>query len=170
MPEPDRTTTPPRILCLVPEAPGSGTSAAFLEALDRAAKGAGTVVLYERGDESWRAEDEAHLLGPDDPRLADVDGLDAAAQAAKTAGVGLEVWRSTVPTIGTGVLDAIQHAAITAIVLPAEGSRESIGDRAIGRGDTLADAVEALLEKPLFSEAGADVPLILVDEDGQPVP
>lgn len=158
-----------RLLCLPPGEPGSPTAVAYAVAMDLAAETNSAIVLYERGDESWRAEHEHdnQAIDPSDERLADMEGLDAAVAAAEAAGVELSVWRSTVPSVGTGVLDAIQYAEVTAIVLPEKGGGASMSDHLLGRGTKLVDTVEEMLAKPVVADAGAaDVPLLVVDEDG----
>lgn len=152
----------PRVLCLAPGEVDSPTAKAFHEAVRRAGRG-GSVVLYDRAHESYRPDDDEELLPASDPSLDDIEGLEAAREAADAASVELFVWRSITPSIGTGIVAALQHASVGVIVVPTSGESGSLGDVALGTGSDLADAIATVLEKPLVTEAGLDVELVTVD-------
>lgn len=152
----------PRVMCLTPDGVDTPTANAFHEALRRAGRG-GSVVLYDRTRESYRPDDDEALLPADDPSLDDVEGLEAAREAAAAAGVELLVWRSITPSIGTGVVSALQHASVGVVVVPAAGEAGSLGDVALGGGTDLVDALASLVEKPLVTGAGLDVELVTVE-------
>lgn len=152
-----------RLLCLVPDDVDSPTAKAFHEALRRAGRG-GSVVLYDRSLESYRPDDDEELLLAGDSSLDEVAGLAAAREAADAAGVELLVWRSTTPSIGTGIVAAIQQASIGVVVVPESGQTESLGDLFLGSGTGVADAIESVVDKPLVTDAGLEIDVVTVGD------
>lgn len=174
MPEPDPTRhralagqrplteVGPHVLCLTPADPP--TEAAFARALEVASP-QGVVVLFDRRDESWRPDEDAILVDADDERVAELEAVGRARDLADAAGIGLAVWRSITPALGTGILQAVQTAEITDIVVPADGQQDATGDRLLGADESLAAAIASLLEKPVVTGAGSAPELHLVEAD-----
>lgn len=152
----------PHVLCLTPADPS--TDAAFARALDVASPD-GVVVLFDRRDESWRPDDDATLVDADDERVADLVEVGRARELADAAGIGLAVWGSITPALGTGILQAVQTAEITDIVVPADGHQDATGDRVLGGEESIAAAIASLLEKPVVSESGRTPELHVVEAD-----
>ena len=160
--KPEVDGTGVRVLCLVPD--DSQTDAALEYALTLAGND-GAVVLYERSSESWRPDDDAAL----EPAGADCfDGVEAVERARRIADPSeteVLVWRSITPAVGTGLLDAIQSAKISDVVLPADGHATATSDRVVNDGDSLADTVRSLLSQPLSSDTGTVPRLHVVESD-----
>lgn len=152
----------PHVLCLTPADPPTDT--AFARALEVASP-QGVVVLFDRRDESWRPDDDATLVDADDERVADLEEVARARELADVAGIGLAVWGSITPALGTGILQAVQTAGITDIVVPADGHQAATGDRLLGGEESIAAAIASLLEKPVVTETGRTPELHVVEVD-----
>ncbi len=155
MPEVTHTNTPAsdtrRVLVLVPN--DADTGVAFDRALELAAPD-GVIVLFDRSHESWRPDDEAGLHEASDSAYDDMDGMAAARAGAEAGKTKLLVWQSVSPAVGTAILDVLQHADITDIVLPDEGQGSTSSDAVLGDDSSLASAVRSVLAKPLSQDAG----------------
>jgi hypothetical protein len=93
--------------------------------------------------------------------------LAAPLEAARTAHVDVAVWRSTIPTIATGVLNAIQNGGADVVVVPEEGGVNSMTDRMLEGGHDLVSAIQSVLDKPVATDANADVPIVVVTEGAE---
>lgn len=162
-------TVAPRVLSLPPDDPD--TRIAFDGALELAGP-TGSVVLFDRSLESWRSEDVAALQDARDPVFDELSGIAEARDLSVGRVDRLEVWRSVTPALGTAVLDAIQHADISDIVLPQDGHSEAVSDVVLGSDTSLASAVRSILDKPLSREADASPTLHLTPraEDAEQPP
>lgn len=148
----------PRVLCVVP-ADDAGRSALITAA--EVAGPDGTVVLFDRRTESWRPDDDAVLVAADDEQFDDDELIAAARSLVDGSSADLAIWRSVTPALATGLLDVIQHADISDIVLPPSGREGALGDHVL-EGETFTETVEALLEEPLFADADASPTLHIV--------
>lgn len=149
----------PHVLCLAPT--DDATEAAFRHAFEIAG-GDGVVVVYDRREESWRPDLDAVLLDADDECFESVAEIGRARAVADEAEANLAVWRSITPALGTGMVEAVQVAEITDIVVPVNGHRDAASDRVLG-DESLADAVAELLRKPVVSETGFSPTMHTVD-------
>jgi hypothetical protein len=151
----------PHVLCLAPV--DDATEAAFRHAFEIAGRD-GVVVVYDRREESWRPDLDALLLDADDECFASVAEIGRARRVAETADTDLAVWRSITPALGTGMVEAVQVAEITDIVVPADGHTDATSDRVLG-DESLASAVAELLRKPVVTDAGTTPTMHTVDVD-----
>ena len=153
----------PRVLCLVP------TDDAGEVALERALELAGpegAVVLFYRADESGRPDHRAALEAVTRERYTDDDeGIGRARTIADRSPATLAVWHSATPALGSALLEVVQSADISAIVLPASGRQKAVGDHVLADGDSLADSIVALFEKPVFADAVEHLELHVVDTE-----
>lgn len=158
----DTTAATPgrRVLVLPPDDPDSGI--AFDRALELAAPD-GAIVIFDRSQESWRPDEQGGLHEADEPSFDDVAGIDAARAGASTGGLGLQVWQSSSPAIGTAILDVLQHAEISDVVLPGEGQSSASSDVVLGEDSSLASAVRSVLAKPLSRDTGVAPQLHLTE-------
>lgn len=153
-----------RLLCLVPGPDDDLSRTAFEGCLDLARETESTVVLYDRSEETWADTDHSGSVSVDDIDFEDAPDLASAVAAAHRVQVPVEVWRSTMPALATGMLSAIQRSDIDVLVLPQEeGTERLVADQVAG--DSAAGAIFQILDEPLASEAGADVPVIVVTKD-----
>ncbi|MEQ8840216.1 MAG: hypothetical protein RIB98_04490 [Acidimicrobiales bacterium] len=141
-----------RVLVLPPE--NDDARIAFDHALEMAGSD-GAIVLFDRSLESWRPDEEGGLHEANDSAFDDMPGMEAARAGASSGGRGLQVWQSTSPAIGTAILDVLQHANITDIVLPSDGQSSASSDVVLGDDSSLASAVRSVLDKPLSQDAFA---------------
>ena len=149
----------PHVLCLVPiDRP---TESAFDRALEIAGAD-GLVVLYHRSDESWRPDDDVVLAPADDDRFSEIDEIQRARTRADSSDATLAVWRSVTPALGTGILEAVQVARISDIVVPEAGHQEATGDRILAGDDSVAAAIAAVLDKPVVADTEMSPDLHLV--------
>ena len=156
------TEAGPHVLCLTPADPPTET--AFGRALEVASPD-GVVVLFDRREESWRPDEDATLVDADDERVEDLEEIGRARELADASGVGLAVWGSITPALGTGILQAVQNAEITDIVVPADGHQDATGDRLLGGDESIAAAIASLLEKPVVTDTGRAPELHVVEVD-----
>ncbi|MEZ5245638.1 MAG: hypothetical protein R2707_11105 [Acidimicrobiales bacterium] len=163
--------TGPRVLCLTPTDPP--TEATLRRALAIAGN-QGAVVLFDRSSESWRPDEDAVLVAADDERFVEVDEIHRAREIAESAAADVVVWRSITPALGTGLMQVVQAAEISDIVVPADGHQDATGDRfmgssgifPVGGSGSFAEAVEALLEKPVVADTGFAPELHVVTPSG----
>lgn len=154
------------LLCLAPDRDDE-IAMAQTATIELAARVDGAVVLYDRADERLvDTPEQSHLVGLDEVDLDESEHLRPAVAMARSAGVPVSVWRSVMPSLGTGLVRAIQHASVHAVVLPDHGGRGSIFDRWLERGSDIDTIVDELFAQPVFGDATSRLALLVVTDDG----
>jgi len=138
-------------------------------AVELASRTGASIMLYDRSQETWGDTDHSHPMARKDVDTEESPHLARAFSITDKADVPVAVWRSTIPSIGTGVLNVVQKGGADVIVVPADGGGDGnlISNLLLGGSNDVADAVQSTMESPVAKQAGAEIVVIAVSEDDQ---
>lgn len=168
----EKATDASKIMCLVPEnEPGGEDNDMWLAvdaAIALARSGCKAVMFYDRSQETWVDTDHSEEVAATDIDIGAEHHLEHVLNRAADEEVAVSVWRSTLPTLGSGTLSATQIGGADFIVVPATGGRSNpLTDFLVGGSGDVADTISDVMTSPVATEAEADVPVAQVTSGGR---
>lgn len=155
------------LLCVVADTEDHDLERAQQATLELAVHTGSDLLLYDRSEETWGESDHSHRIDVSDVDLDEAPYLAAPLEAARTAHVDVAIWRSIIPTIATGIVNAIQNGGADVVVVPETGGVNTITDWMLEGGHDLVTAIHSVLDKPVAADADVTAALVVVTGDDE---